>query len=800
MAKVNKNKEMTSLVKAEKTPSVQKGNSSAKTMKKEEKSVEKKKSQAPKSPKVSKEEVTEKSKMTVKTAASKKSEPAKKTPAQPKSTETTRAKTVQTKKKEAAAPKAVAPKAVAPKAAAPKAAAPKAVAPKAAAPKVILAKEPIAKTEPHAKKESVEKAKVSPKKETPYVPSILKQEEGETPSYRPLEEVDASKPRKIEFSKIIPHDDILQALHKSGLKYTDENIQKILQSVLRGSDVFLLKPSLPQSYLIGAIGSIYKILSGALTRVEAKQPMVLILGNDDRKIEDLYQNSLKTFSDVGVAFHVLKEETIENTKDVIQNKQIDVLFSTVKNFEKIGKEVGINLNSIGLCFVYNLHQIAHHNLSGLVDILTALPNERVQKVFLATENTPKSRELAFEYLEEVEYLNFLPSYVKDRSPKQFAHALTATQKFQVLLGHLKVHNPACAGVFANSRAVAEWVAYKLHNNGIKVELVTTKMNFMKRRQLLKSIQDGNVNVVVTTDFFNSTLGIENLSCLYHFDLPDTPKHFLQRLNLIEKSKSSVSISFICEDYGFNMGKIEDHLGFKIQVVEPDKEYFSFKDESDYPLEADGRVKRIGQVYADPVITPVAAAPVASMTSMNNQPRVQKADTATPRATMPGLSPRPSVADVTPRASMADQSSQGTSNSRVESNFIPKPQTERPRTQGNRFENSRTDARVESPKFENRFDNKQDSRFDNKFIRRDDKAKEAIDAARLAAQEKRKASQSQNQGKSSQKNIFSLAVYIVQDAIKAAKNAAKDSISSNIEQNLPIFSGVLSKMSFLKKEK
>ena len=46
-----------------------------------------------------------------------------------------------------------------------------------------------------------------------------------------------------------------------------------------------------------------------------------------------------------------------------------------------------------------------------------------------------------------------------------------------------------------------------------------------------------------------------------------------------------------------MGKIEDKLGFKIHVTNPDKEYFNLKDVSEYPLEADGRVKRIGQVYS-----------------------------------------------------------------------------------------------------------------------------------------------------------------------------------------------------------
>ncbi|MES2614731.1 MAG: helicase-related protein, partial [Bdellovibrionota bacterium] len=452
-----------------------------------------------------------------------------------------------------------------------------------------------------------------------------------------------------------------------------------------------------------------------------------------------------------------------------------------QNLEKVHKTLDLNLNSVGLCVVYELQNIAQQQGVEFASILKALPQERVQKVFLSNENNPKTRELAFTYLDDLEYFYLLPCYVQDRSPKQFAHALTVTQKFQVLLGHLKNHKPACATVFANTRSAAEWIAYKLHGNGIKVELVVSNLNFSKKQQLVKSVKSGDINVIVTTDYHSSTLGLENLNCLYQFDLPDSAEKFIDRLNLIEKSKSPISVSFICEDYGYNMGKIENKLGFKMHVNHPDKDYFNIKDVSDYPLEADGRVKRIGQVYTTPapVSAPTPATASFAMPAAPVVAQVERPSAPLSPPTQPRMQPRP-VAVVPPVMSA----------SAPKANFEQKPY--------NTYESKPQDKHEGKP--QDKYENTSRNKYQDKFIRRDDKAKDALDSARIAAQEKRNTSTSKQQTNPASKNVLFVAVHIMQDALKAASQAAKQSISTNIEQNLPLFASVLSKVPFLKKSK
>jgi superfamily II DNA/RNA helicase len=634
-----------------------------------------------------------------------------------------------------------------------------------------------------AKGEPVKIESVVDKKSKIFVPSILQAPKDSSPEYI-VQDSKELAPKKIEFKKIVPQEEMIELLNKNHFMETEESVQKILQAVLRGSDVSVYIRDLKSPFLIAAIGSISKFLSGSLPRVEAKQPVALVLALDEKKAKELYQSSLKVFDKLNVQLSFISEKVTDQEKQEILSKNIDVLYSTPNALRLLGDS--INLNSIGLCFVYDTQYLEKEE-KNLSEILSELPQERVQKVFISTENIPKTRQLNFQHLENAESFNFLPCFVKDKSPKQFAHALTSTQKFQVLLGHLKTHKPSCAIVFANTRSVAEWIAFKLHGNDIKVELVTSTLNYQKRQSLLKNIASGETNIIVTTDYCTSSLGFENLNCLYQFDLPDSPAKFTDRLCLIEKSRNPLSISFICEDYGFNMGKIEDSLGFKIFVNQPDKEYFKLKDASDYPLEADGRVKRIGYVAPAPVL----GATQSSFASSSISAAVSK-----PLAASPEIAVSTNTLSAKPVASALTQNSQFSSGSKPISNVAPQQQV-RPKTvtRGDTASNYQKPHQIqEGESVQSKFEAKSNP----KFVRRDDRAKEALDAARMAAQEKRKTTQKAASVSDKNKSVVSLAVFMVQDAFKAASSAARDSFAKNMEENMPLFSSLLSKVPFLKK--
>lgn len=598
--------------------------------------------------------------------------------------------------------------------------------------------------------------------------------------------------KSVKFENIIANSIIIESLKNAGYIEPNEVLQKALPATLRGSDVLLLKTIDHNECLIGVITAASRLLSESLSRGSIKTPSILFVNSSQSKVDEVFHICSPIFESLGISVLKLDEKT---KKEELENQFLDKPFDIIIGTPKILKEAlhshSIKLKNVGLYLLSESQNFSLDESSAdLEKILKELSQERVQKIICANENSPYVREFAFKYLEDPEYISILPFQIRERSPKQFAHALQATQKFQVLLGHLKTHKPACAVVFANTVPVAEWLAFKLNGNGIKVELVTSQLNLHKKQLLLKSIKSEEINVIVTIDSVSKFLGIRELNCIYNFDLPDLAKNFINRLSKIEGTKHPIAVSFICEDYGFNIKNIETELGFKIHIAKPDRNYFNIKDTSDYPLEASGKVKQIGVVYEDnQVVSTISETPQkVEIAAKEPQQKVVK---------------KYEIESISSKVIAPPQVAASAINTKLQprSDVESKDESEAMRFQSAKYSLKSNDVRKSTHQQTNRSHYDSVNR-DNKFVRRDERAKEAIEGAKQAskaAHEKRKERYSYNTGAQPKRpGLIKIMVSLVQDAIQSAAVAAKDSVATNIHENLPVLSNVLERFNILKK--
>jgi superfamily II DNA/RNA helicase len=629
-------------------------------------------------------------------------------------------------------------------------------------------------------------------------PQILKSDNLPVPKYMIPEDKEISK-KRIHFENIIANDSIIEAIKKAGFSEPNETLQKALPAALRGSDVLLIKPKEIDGFLVGTLATASKILSESLPKGTAHAPSVLFISPSQKKADEVFQASQAIFNSLGISILKLDDhEKSENSENKFSHP-IDVLVTTPKNLNIAIQNKSIISKNIGLCFAMETQSFSSdESIADLELALGELSQERTQKIISTNENTPYVREFSFKFLEDPEYITTLPSQIKERQPKQFAHALQATQKFQVLLGHLKTHKPICAAIFANTKPVAEWIAFKLFGNGIKVELITSQLSPQKRLTLAKSIKACEANVIVTTDSISHSLGIKELNCIYNFDLPDSASTFINRISRIEGTKNPIAVSFICEDYGFNIKAIEEELGFKIHIAAPDRNYFNLKDTSEYPLESSGKVKRIGVTYEEESVevTDTLQPKVEIKTQEQQQkvtkkyeietsvPKTASSEVASSTSYSPKLYPRP---ESEPKEEISASPRDPTKSHSTQ--FSQKPSDSRKTTSYQQNANK--------PQFDSV--NRQNN---DKFNRRDERAKEAIDAARFAAKaasEKRRERPSQKTSAPPKRpGLFDIMVSLVQDAVQSAAAAAKESVAMNIQENLPALSSVLDRFKILKK--
>ncbi len=197
--------------------------------------------------------------------------------------------------------------------------------------------------------------------------------------------------------------------------------------------------------------------------------------------------------------------------------------------------------------------------------LSKLSPETQKMLFSATTNE-KVKELAFEYLENPKYISANPEIMTPERIKQFAVICESTEKLQVMLGLLREHQPVCAVIFTNTKIVAEWLQYKLNNNGIEVDLITGDLPQTKRIALVQRIKNNEVKALIATDVASRGLHISSITHVYNFDLPDDAANYVHRIGRTARAGAEGSAySLVCEDYGHNLLAIQRYLGENIPI-------------------------------------------------------------------------------------------------------------------------------------------------------------------------------------------------------------------------------------------
>ena len=137
--------------------------------------------------------------------------------------------------------------------------------------------------------------------------------------------------------------------------------------------------------------------------------------------------------------------------------------------------------------------------------------EETQKLLFSATTNEQVKELAFEYLEEPQYISVNPEVMTPERIEQYGIVCESTEKINVLLGLIKDHNPKCSIIFTNTKLVAEWVHYKLVNNSIEADLITGDLPQRKRISLIERIKKGQVKALIATDVASRGLHISDIT-------------------------------------------------------------------------------------------------------------------------------------------------------------------------------------------------------------------------------------------------------------------------------------------------
>lgn len=133
------------------------------------------------------------------------------------------------------------------------------------------------------------------------------------------------------------------------------------------------------------------------------------------------------------------------------------------------------------------------------------------------------------------------SYVDTSKLRQVYYDIyDQSDKFSLLVHLLRNHTSGLALVFCATRQESGIVASNLRRQGVNAMAIHGGMTQYKREQSLDALKHENIDVLVATDVAARGLDIKNVTHVYNYDVPKTPREYIHRIGRTARAGESGS--------------------------------------------------------------------------------------------------------------------------------------------------------------------------------------------------------------------------------------------------------------------
>ncbi|KYK29002.1 helicase SNF2 [Thermoplasmatales archaeon SG8-52-1] len=161
-------------------------------------------------------------------------------------------------------------------------------------------------------------------------------------------------------------------------------------------------------------------------------------------------------------------------------------------------------------------------------IIFNIPKERQNLMFSATISDDVYR-IARKHLKNPLMFRTKPFVDTDKLNQQYYDIYNHNDKFSLLVHLLRTSTKGLAIVFCATRKETDIVAKNLRRQGINASEIHGGMNQNKRLRSLDSLKKQRTDVLVATDVAARGLDINNVTHVYNYDVPKTPKEYIHRI-------------------------------------------------------------------------------------------------------------------------------------------------------------------------------------------------------------------------------------------------------------------------------
>ena len=201
---------------------------------------------------------------------------------------------------------------------------------------------------------------------------------------------------------------------------------------------------------------------------------------------------------------------------------------------------------------------------------TPSKTKRQTMFFTATMNSEVKR-LGDSWTRQAFEIAIQPDEVTVSTVQQITYITTVDEKPTLLYNIIMQKNLERVLVFANRRSDARKLKETFEAYGISCALLSGDVDQKQRINRLESFRDGTVRVLVATDVASRGIHVEAISHVINYNMPSDIEEYVHRIGRTGRAGASgISINFADEDDSYELQKLEDYLGKKIECTFPDE--------------------------------------------------------------------------------------------------------------------------------------------------------------------------------------------------------------------------------------
>lgn len=367
------------------------------------------------------------------------------------------------------------------------------------------------------------------------------------------------------------HPQLLQAIDALGFSQMTPIQQKVLHFTLAGHDAIGRAQTGTGKTAAFLISILNDLLNNPITEQRYRgEPRALILAptrelalqieSDAKQLTQF--TSLKLLTLLGGVDYDLQKRKLDQSP-------IDILVATPGRLIDFVEQKQVWLDQIEFLVIDEADRLLDMGfIPSVKRIVRFSPSkEQRQTLMFSATFSYDVLNLAQQWLHEPVTVEIEPEQKTNHLVEQRVYVVSNQDKYRLLQDILRDEPIDKVMIFANRRDQVRKLYDHLKKDGYSVGMLSGEIAQEKRTKMLDQFKNGKNNIMIATDVAGRGIHVDGVSHVINFTLPEQSDDYVHRIGRTGRAGAlGVSISFLSEDDGFNLGAIEKAIGQKLPLT------------------------------------------------------------------------------------------------------------------------------------------------------------------------------------------------------------------------------------------